>query len=100
MQQCNRVEDRALAEMYTLLLISYENFVCGELPRSDYELIKRNYLYDRNIFMEFYTDFARRPSQMTLADPLKKAKDILYELLDIGAINKYEFKTQMQKYTF
>ncbi|MCM1545955.1 MAG: hypothetical protein NC033_02855 [Clostridiales bacterium] len=98
MSKCPYFKDRALAELYTVLLIVYENYRAGAIPKSDFESIKRTCLYDKDYLKETIRLDERRPLLKPLADPDKTALDVLNELAEAGAISVYEYNTQKERH--
>lgn len=98
MRICTKQKDRALAEIYTYLLIVYESFKDGNISKAQFERIKNSYLYDKKILDEYLDYLITAPKELLFADPNKTALDVLNNLIDEGAVTAYEYNTLKQRH--
>ncbi len=98
MLQSYYVKDKALAEIFTYLLITYESYTGGALPKIDYEKIKSTYLYDKTLLNDFIDYVKKAPEELLFSDPNKTAVDVLNDLIGAGAINSYEYNTLKERH--
>ena len=91
-------KDKALAEIFTYLLIAYESYKEGGVSKSDYERSKSAYLYDKALFNEMLKNIRTTPEQYLFSDPNKTAVDVLNDLIGAGAINSYEYNTLKERH--
>lgn len=86
-------KDKALAEIFTYLLIAYDCYKYGGISKIDYEHSKSSYLYDKSILNDFIKHVKATPDNLLFSDPNKMAVDVLNDLIEAGAINSYEYST-------
>lgn len=98
MEKCTYEKDRALAEIFTCLLIAYDCYKDGGISKTDYEKSKSLYLYDKKIHREFIDYVRTGPEKFLFADPNKTALDVLNELIGAGAINTFEYYTLKERH--
>ena len=98
MPQYNYEKDKALAEIFTQILITYECYTGGAMPKTDYENIKSTYLYDKTVLKEFIDYVKNAPEKLLFSDPNKMAVDVLNDLIGAGAINSYEYNTLKERH--
>ena len=91
-------KDKALAEIFTYLLIVYEIFKDGDMTEIEYREIKSSYLYDKKILKDFIHHVNKTPAQYLFSDPNKMAVDVLNDLIGAGAINSYEYNTLKERH--
>lgn len=91
-------KDKALAEIFTYILIVYEIFKDGEMSKNEYEQMKSYYLYDKKILNDFIHYVMTVPRTLLFSDPNKTAVDVLNDLIGAGAINSYEYNTLKERH--
>lgn len=95
----DKEKDRALAEIYTYLLIIYESFKDGSISKPEFEKIKNSYLYDKNILKRYKNFLFTAPTYLIYADPNKTALDVLNNLIEEGVVTAYEYNTLKLRYS-
>ncbi len=98
MGKINYAKDRTLAELYSYILIVYGVYESGVMPKHEYEIIKRKYLYDKRIYDGMYASVLRSPKRTIFCGEGERALDVLNDLVAAGAINIYEYNTQRERH--
>ena len=91
-------KDKALAEIFTYLLITYQIFKDGGMTETEYQGMKSSYLYDKTVLNEFIKYVNNSPKHRLFSDPNKTAVDVLNDLVGAGAINSYEYNTLKERH--
>lgn len=86
-------KDKALAEIYTRLLVDFYSYRNNAITKSEYEAFKDYYLYDKHILEEIVIYRRFQPRCLFFADSNKAALDVLNNMVDVGAITVYEYET-------
>lgn len=98
MQLSAEEKDKALAEVYTRVLIKFLSYKDNAITKSEYEAYKDMYLYDGQVLEDIARYRRRQPEYLLFADRNKAALDVLNNMIDAGAISVYEYETLRKRH--
>lgn len=98
MQLSIKEKDKALAEVFTRLLIKFLSYKNNAITKWEYEAFKDMYLYDGRVLEDIAKYRRRQPEYLLFADKNKAALDVLNNLVDAGAISVYEYETLKRRH--